>query len=61
MVALVVNWLRVVDRRPAQKGWLEQARGATFTEHTGASGEDVDEDDAAHAAYNKWLERLNRS
>jgi len=61
MVALVVNWLRVVDRRPAPKGWLEQARGATFTEHTGASGADVDEDDAARDAYNEWLQRLNRS
>ena len=61
MVALVVNWLRVVDRSPAPKGWLEQARGATFTAHTGASGSDVDEDDAAREAYNEWLERLNRS
>lgn len=60
MVALVVNWLRMVDRRPAPKGWLEQARGAAFTEHTGASGSDVDEDDAAREAYNEWLERLNR-
>jgi putative membrane protein len=60
MVALVVNWLRVVDRRPAPKGWLEQARGAAFTEHTGASGSDVDEDDAAREAYNEWLQRLNR-
>jgi cytochrome c oxidase assembly factor CtaG len=61
MVALVVNWLRVADRSPAPKGWLEQARGATFTAHTGASGSDVDEDDAARDAYNEWLERLNRS
>jgi putative copper resistance protein D len=61
MVALVVNWLRVVDRDPAPKGWLEQARGATFTSHTGASGADVDDDDAARDAYNAWLERLNRS
>lgn len=61
MVALVLNWLRVVDRGPAPKGWLEQARGAMFTAHTGASGSDVDDDDAAREAYNEWLERLNRS
>jgi putative copper resistance protein D len=59
MVALVVNWLRVVDRNPAPKGWLEQARGAAFTAHTGASGSDVDEDDAARDAYNEWLARLD--
>ena len=61
MVALVVNWLRVVDRSPAPRGWLEQARGAAFMAHTGAAGADVDEDDAARVAYNEWLQRLNRS
>jgi putative copper resistance protein D len=61
MVALVANWLRVVDRSPVTKGWLEQARGATFTEHTGVAGSDVDEDDAARDAYNEWLQRLDRS
>ena len=60
MVVLVVGWLRTVDRAPAQKGWLEQARGAAFTAHTGAAGSDVDEDDTARAAYNAWLEKLNR-
>jgi cytochrome c oxidase assembly factor CtaG len=61
MVALVVNWLRYVDRGTAPKGWLEQARGAAFTTHTGASSSDVDADDAARDAYNDWLERLNKS
>jgi putative copper resistance protein D len=60
MVVLVVNWWRYVERVPVSKGWLEQARSATFTEHTGASGSDVDDDDAAREAYNDWLERLNR-
>jgi cytochrome c oxidase assembly factor CtaG len=61
MVGLVVSWLRTVDRVPAEKGWLEQARGATFAAHTGSSGDAVDDDDAARAAYNDWLERLNDS
>jgi cytochrome c oxidase assembly factor CtaG len=62
MVVLVVGWLRTVDRAPVAKGWLEQARGATFAEHTGASGEAVDDEtDDARAAYNEWLEKLNRS
>jgi putative copper resistance protein D len=60
MVVLVVGWLRTVDRAPAQQGWLEQARGATFAEHTGVAGSDVDEAEAARTAYNDWLEKLNR-
>jgi putative copper resistance protein D len=60
MVVLVVGWLRTADRVPERRGWLEQARGATFTEHTGA-GDDagLGEDDAARQAYFQWLERLN--
>jgi putative copper resistance protein D len=61
MIALVVSWLRNVEHAPVQQGWLEQARGAAFTAHTGASGSDVDEDDAARTAYNDWLERLDRT
>jgi putative copper resistance protein D len=61
MIVLVVSWLRNVERTPVQKGWLEQARGAAFSAHTGASDADVDEDDAARAAYNEWLARLDRS
>jgi putative copper resistance protein D len=63
MVGLVVGWLRHVEREPADSGWLEQARRATFREHTGVAADEVagvDDDDAARAAYNKWLERLNR-
>ena len=62
MIVLVVGWLRNVEHAPAQKGWLEQARGAAFSEHTGSSSDvEVDDDDAARTAYNNWLERLNRS
>jgi putative copper resistance protein D len=64
MVGLVVGWLRTVDQAPAEKGWLEQARGATFAAHTGTSDTDGgtvdDDDDAARAAYNEWLGRLGR-
>ena len=61
MIVLVVGWLRNVEGEPVQKGWLEQARGAAFSAHTGASGADVDEDDAARTAYNEWLARLDGS
>jgi putative copper resistance protein D len=61
MIVLVVGWLRTVDRAPAQKGWLEQARDATFSAHTGAAeASGLDEDDEARAAYNDWLARLER-
>ncbi|HVI17419.1 MAG TPA: cytochrome c oxidase assembly protein, partial [Gaiellales bacterium] len=60
MVALVVTWLGTVDRAPATKSWLEQARGAAFAEHTGTSTDSVDDDENAHTAYNDWLTKLNR-
>jgi cytochrome c oxidase assembly factor CtaG len=61
MVALVVAWLRSVERTPTSTGWLEQARGAAFSQHTGA-GESaaIDDDDAARSAYNDWLAKLDR-
>jgi putative copper resistance protein D len=60
MVALVVAWLRTADRVPDRQGWLEQARGATFTAHTGVQEDTgLDRDDAAREAYNEWLARLN--
>ncbi len=62
MIALVLGWLRTADSTPARRGWLEQARGAAFSEHTGAGGDDEldTEDDAARAAYNDWLAELDR-
>lgn len=64
MVALVVGWLRRVQPTD-EKGWLEQARRATFSEHTGAASDGpaaagIDDDDAARASYNEWLARLDR-
>lgn len=61
MVGLVVGWLRRVETRPPDHGWLEQARSAAFAAHTGG-GEDaaaaMDDDDSARAAYNEWLGKL---
>jgi cytochrome c oxidase assembly factor CtaG len=62
MIALVVGWLRRVDTdRADQKGWLEQARVATFTERTSGAGEvdTFDEDETARASYNDWLAGLD--
>lgn len=64
MITLVLAWLRRVDSStPDEKGWLEQARRATFSEHTGAhapAAEDFDADEAARSAYNDWLAGLEK-
>jgi cytochrome c oxidase assembly factor CtaG len=64
MIVLVIGWLRRVEAAE-EKGWLEQARRATFSAHTGAatSASDAarfDDDDAARASYNEWLAHLDR-
>jgi putative membrane protein len=63
MIALVVGWLRRVDTdRADKKGWLEQARVATFTARTDGAGDvdTFDDDDAARASYNDWLAGLDK-
>jgi cytochrome c oxidase assembly factor CtaG len=63
MIVLVADWLRRVDTSKAdKKGWLEQARVATFTERTTASSDvdTYDDDDAARESYNAWLARLDK-
>jgi cytochrome c oxidase assembly factor CtaG len=55
MTLLVVGWLRTSGRSLRDRSsWLEQARSATLSEHTGSGG-DLDDDDARLDAYNKWL------
>ncbi len=73
MIVLVLGWLRRPELRDRdQSGWAEQARRATFTEHTGlavsspaeaAEGDGeaaFDDDDHARTAYNDWLAQLSR-
>ncbi|MEO6885786.1 MAG: cytochrome c oxidase assembly protein [Jatrophihabitantaceae bacterium] len=64
MVVLVIGWLRRVDTHEAdEKGWLEQARRATFAEHTGTEADDpetFDDDDVARTSYNEWLTKLEQ-
>jgi putative membrane protein len=55
MILLVVAWLRASGRSLRDRNsWLEQARAATLSQHTGSGG-DLDDDDARRDAYNKWL------
>ncbi|MGH8959783.1 MAG: cytochrome c oxidase assembly protein [Jatrophihabitantaceae bacterium] len=64
MIVLVLGWLRRVETAHADEtGWLEQARRAAFSEHTGtdsAQPETFDDDDGARDSYNKWLADLER-
>lgn len=62
MIVLVLGWLRQAGNEAVdESGWLEQARRATFTEHTGAAtDESIDSADAARLSYNEWLASLSR-
>jgi cytochrome c oxidase assembly factor CtaG len=65
MIGLVIGWLRAADTRHGDEpGWLEQARLAAFSGHTGTDAEPAadtfDDDDAARASYNAWLARLDQ-
>lgn len=64
MIVLVIGWLRRVEPGD-EKGWLEQARRATFSAHTGTgttaqAAERFDDDDVARSSYNDWLAQLDR-
>ena len=65
MIILSIGWLRRADTDEADaKGWLEQARVATFSDRTASSSAEVstfDDDDAARASYNDWLAKLDQS
>ena len=74
MVVLLVlvgaAWARHRDAAPGSGGWLEQARRTAFDAHTGTGPAtagagapagavgDLDDDEAALAAYNRWLAGL---
>lgn len=66
MIGIAVNWLRDPAVRTRDRGgWLEQVRTQTLLARTGTGGDepaptigDIDEDDAARAAYNRWLQQL---
>jgi putative copper resistance protein D len=64
MIAIVIGWLNRAGTDVADEhGWLEQARLASFTAHTGTEAADpagLDQDDAARESYNAWLANLER-
>lgn len=66
MIILVVGWLRSPELRARDRtGFIERARRATFTGHTGvptpevAGGIEFDEDDERLASYNRWLASID--
>jgi cytochrome c oxidase assembly factor CtaG len=61
LVMLVVGliWLHRRGPAAAKPGWGERARAATLAERTGEpERDDVDEDEAALEAYNRWLAKM---
>jgi cytochrome c oxidase assembly factor CtaG len=61
LLMLVVGLVWLHGRAPAalQPGWTERARMSTMAERTGQpESADLDDDDAALAAYNRWLAKM---
>jgi putative copper resistance protein D len=59
MLAVGLVWLHGRAPAPVQPGWTERARSAAMAERTGEPERtDLDDDDAALDAYNKWLARM---
>lgn len=64
MIVIVMGWLRDPARqRLDNSSWIEQARRATFAEHTGATDVaddlDFDDEEGRLEAYNRWLSAIN--
>ena len=61
LVMLVVGliWLHGRGPAPETPGWTERARATTLAERTGEpERSDIDDDEAALEAYNRWLARM---
>lgn len=71
MVAVAIGWVhQPANRQVEPAGWLEQARRASFSAHTGgsdadphrppiAADDDFDDSDLRLRQYNDWLRRLD--
>jgi putative copper resistance protein D len=59
MLGVGLIWLHGRAPEPAQPGWGERARSAAMAERTGEpERSDLDDDDAALEAYNRWLAKM---
>jgi cytochrome c oxidase assembly factor CtaG len=59
MLAVGLVWLHGRAPAPVAPGWTERARLAAMAERTGEpERQDLDSDDDALAAYNRWLARM---
>jgi cytochrome c oxidase assembly factor CtaG len=60
MITVALVWLHGGAPVRSRPSWTDQARRATFAQHTGSDrpGEEVDSDEEALRAYNTWLARL---
>ena len=59
MLGVGLLWLHGRGPVPEKPGWTERARAATLAERTGEPERtDLDDDEAALEAYNRWLARM---
>jgi hypothetical protein len=59
MLAVGLIWLHGRGPVPEKPGWTERARAATLAERTGEPERaDLDDDEAALEAYNRWLAKM---
>lgn len=59
MLIVGLIWLHGRPSPEARTGWTEQVRQSVHAERTGSAGGDLDDDDAALAAYNRWLAKMH--
>ena len=59
MLGVGLIWLHGRGPAPETPGWTERARAATLAERTGEPERtDLDDDEAALEAYNRWLAKM---
>jgi cytochrome c oxidase assembly factor CtaG len=61
LLMLVVGLVWLHGKPPAQTApsWTERVRQSVHAERTGSAAADLDDDDAALDAYNRWLARMH--
>ena len=61
MMVVFLMWSTDTRAESRTHGWLEAARRATVAPGAASDGGDIDDDDEQLAAYNEYLNRLNRA
>jgi cytochrome c oxidase assembly factor CtaG len=59
MLAIGLTWLHGRPSAQTAPTWTEQVRRSVHAERTGTDSDDIDDDEAALEAYNRWLARMH--